>query len=159
MSLKFQKKKTKSLKINKFHTLVAVNNFQLFKQRPETPLPLSLSLLSVRENWNAHTKLFKYAKLWSYHDGTSDFEANSPWQWVFLAVSQRLSSCRGSQAVGETGVSQLLGVGVIAGSLGLGACIHFQKTFVFVRYSFVERVLNIYLWGIRQPVARPREPF
>lgn len=41
---------------------------------------------------------------------------------------------------------------------GLGACIHFQKTFVFVRYSFVERVLNIYLWGIRQPVARPRNP-
>lgn len=38
MSLKFQKK-NKSLKINKFHTLVAVNNFQLFKQRPETPLP------------------------------------------------------------------------------------------------------------------------
>lgn len=111
---KIPEKKPKSLKINKFHTLVAVNNFQLFKQRPETPLPLSPSLtmsavLSVRENWNAHTKLFKYAKLWSYHDGTSDCEANSPWQWVFLAVSQRLSSCRGSQAVGETGVSQLFG--------------------------------------------------
>lgn len=40
--------------------------------------------------------------------------------------SQYLSDCRGSQAVGETGVSQLLGVGVIAGSLGLGACIHFH---------------------------------
>lgn len=26
-----------------------------------------------------------------------------------IAVSQRLSSCRGSQAVGETGVSQLFG--------------------------------------------------
>lgn len=65
-----------------------------------------------------------------------------------------LASCRGSTWGQEAGVSL---VGVIAGS-GLGACIHFQKTFVFVRYSFVERVLNIYLWGIRQPVARPRNP-
>lgn len=75
-----------------------------------------------------------------------------PRQSLTMGIPRRVCPL---QAVGgrrqEAGV-RVVGVGVIEPRR---ACIHFQKTFVFVRYSFVERVLNIYLWEIRQPVATP----
>lgn len=141
--MKFQKDETN------FQTLVAVNIF-LSRGGNLLPLPIFSLFIFVTKIVNAHTKLFKCVKLWSYHDGTGTDPDNG---YICMYIYRYV--CIPAAIYGSCLCWRGSGVGGPLGARPVRARVSIlNRVFVFVRYSFVDRLLNIYLWGIRQPVVR-----